>query len=131
MLEFYSEIRFVHIAAVTASGLLFFARGLGMVHKASWFMAAPVRYLSYTIDTILLTAALMLTTIVGQYPFADGWLTMKVVLLAVYIALGTFALKRGKTFETRIKCWAAALLVFLFIVSIALTKHPLGFLAVL
>jgi uncharacterized membrane protein SirB2 len=46
-------------------------------------MAAPLRYLSYTIDTVLLTAALMLTAIVQQYPFVHAWLTVKVVLLAV------------------------------------------------
>ena len=34
-------------------------------------MAAPLRFLSYTIDTVLLTAALMLATILHQYPFVQ------------------------------------------------------------
>ena len=38
-------------------------------------MAAPVRYLSYAIDTVLLTAALMLLTILPGAMFANGWLT--------------------------------------------------------
>lgn len=43
--------------------------------------AWPLRFLSYTIDTILLTAALMLMTIVAQYPFVDSWLTIKLNLV--------------------------------------------------
>ena len=61
MEPFYLEIRHVHMGAVFASGALFLLRGLGVnVFNAAWPMRAPVRYLSYAIDTTLLTAALML-----------------------------------------------------------------------
>ena len=128
--EFYPQIRHVHIAAVTASGALFFLRGLALnMFGQSWAMAAPLRWTSYAIDTVLLTAALMLMTIVQQYPFADHWLTVKVLLLVVYVVLGSFALKRGRTRAARIGFWLAASAVFLFIVSVARAHHPLGVLA--
>jgi uncharacterized membrane protein SirB2 len=92
-------------------------------------MAAPLRYLSYSIDTVLLTAALMLATILHQYPFVHGWLTAKVLLLVCYVALGSFALKRGHTRAVRTSCWIAALLIYLLIVSIARAHHPLGIIA--
>lgn len=126
MIEFYSQIKWVHVAAVTCSGLLFFVRGLALNTGAAWPMTAPLRYLSYTIDTILLTAALMLATILHQYPFVHHWLTVKVVLLIVYVVLGSFALKRGRTQQTRIACWLATLLVYLYIISVARAHHPLG-----
>lgn len=129
MVEFYPQIKWVHVAAVTCSGLLFFTRALALHAGAQWPMTAPLRYLSYAIDTILLTAALMLATILHQYPFVHGWLTVKVVLLIVYVVLGSFALKRGRTRKVRIGYWVAALLVYLFIVSVARTHDPLGFLA--
>jgi uncharacterized membrane protein SirB2 len=94
-------------------------------------MAAPLRYLSYTIDTILLTAALMLATILHQYPFVHGWLTVKVVLLVIYVVLGSCALKRGSTRNSRILFWLAALAVYAFIISVARAHHPLGILALL
>jgi uncharacterized membrane protein SirB2 len=131
MIEFYSEIKAVHIAAVIASGLLFLLRGGAVQLGASWAMAAPLRYLSYTIDTVLLTAALMLATIIHQFPFVQGWLTAKVLLLVVYIVLGSFALKRGRTRAVRTSCWIAALLVYLFIFSIARAHNPLGIVALL
>lgn len=129
MLEFYPQIKWVHVAAVLASGSLFLLRGLAVNLGATWAMAAPVRYLTYTIDTVLLTAALMLATLLHQYPFVHGWLTVKVLLLVLYIVLGTFALKRGRTRAVRIGCWIAALAVFAFIVSVARAHHPLGWLA--
>jgi uncharacterized membrane protein SirB2 len=121
----------VHIAAVILSGLLFLMRGGAVQLGASWAMAAPLRYLSYTIDTVLLTAALMLATIIHQFPFVQGWLTAKVLLLVVYVVLGSFALKRGRTRAVRTSCWIAALLVYLFIFSIARAHNPLGIIALL
>ena len=121
----------MHVAAVIASGGLFALRGAGVLAGASWPMFAPLRYLSYTIDTVLLTAALMLVTILHQYPFVQSWLTVKVLLLVVYIVLGAFALKRARTRKSRAICYGAALAVFLCIASVARTHHPLGILAAL
>jgi len=126
MIELYPQIKAVHIAAVVASGLLFLVRGASLHAGMTWAMAAPVRYLTYAIDTVLLTAALMLATLLHQYPFVQGWLTVKVVLLVVYIVLGTFALKRGSTKAIRIACWLAALAVYGFIISVARAHHPAG-----
>jgi uncharacterized membrane protein SirB2 len=132
MEAFYLEIRHIHIAAVLSSGALFLVRALaGNVFGATWTMSAPLRYLSYTIDSILLTAALMLMTIVKQFPFVDGWLTAKVLLLTAYIVLGSYALKRAKTKGGRLLFTGAALIVFLFIVTIARTHSPLGILSLL
>ena len=129
MEAFYLEIRAVHIGAVILSGLLMLLRGVARnAFGASWVMAWPVRTLSYTIDTVLLTAALMLTTIIQQYPFVDGWLTMKVLLLVVYIMLGYNGL-RGRTPQIRWASLASAALVYGFIVTIARAHSPLGIFA--
>ena len=56
----------------------------------------------------------------------NGWLTAKIVLLVVYIGLGTFALKRARTTRGRAIFYVAALTVFAFIISIARAHHPLG-----
>ena len=125
----YLEIRAVHIGAVILSGLLMLLRGLARNgFGASWVMAWPVRALSYTIDTVLLTAALMLTTIIQQYPFVDGWLTMKVLLSVGYIMLGYRAL-RGQTAKVRWVSLVGAALVFGFIVTVARAHNPFGLFA--
>jgi uncharacterized membrane protein SirB2 len=126
MIEFYPQIKLLHVAAVFASGSLFLLRGIAVQAGAAWGMAAPVRYLSYTIDTVLLTAALMLLTILPAAVFANGWLWAKVALLVVYVGLGTFALKRGRTAVVRFACFVGALAVFAGMYMIARTHDPLG-----
>jgi uncharacterized membrane protein SirB2 len=130
MEEFYPQIRNVHIGAVIASGALFALRGLALnLFNMRWAMALPLRLVSYTIDTVLLTAALMLMTIVQQYPFVHAWLTAKVLLLIAYIVLGSFALKRGRTPRARLGFFLTALAVFGYVVTIARARDPLGLFA--
>ena len=129
MAVFYPQIREVHILAASASGALFAVRGACAIAGMRWQRAALVRYASYTIDTTLLTAALMLVTILHQYPFVQAWLTAKVLLLVVYVALGTLALKRGRTRGVQVACFFAALAVFAMIVGIARAHDPRGWFA--
>ena len=129
MIEFYPQIKFVHVAAVILSGSLFALRGSLMLARSRLTNHAALRFLSYAIDTILLTAALMLVTILHQYPFVQAWLTVKVLLLVVYIVLGTLALKRGRTRAVQVACYFAALFLFAFIVSVARAHSPSGILA--
>ncbi len=127
MIEFYPHIKWVHVAAVMASGLLFALRGLlAQLGQPRLALAAPVRYLSYTIDTTLLTAALMLVTILPGALFANGWLAVKIVLLVVYIVLGFMALRPGRGAGTRLACYLGALAVFGFMYSVARAHHPGG-----
>jgi uncharacterized membrane protein SirB2 len=126
VIEFYPQIKLVHIAAALTSGGLFTIRAAMGLLGWHWGMSAPVRYLSYTVDTILLTAALMLMTILHQFPIVNSWLTVKVALILVYIVLGSFALKRARTRTARLVCSGAALLIFGLVISIARTHSPLG-----
>lgn len=126
---YYLELRALHIGAVIASGTLFASRAVALnLATAAWPLKRPVRLLAYAIDTTLLAAALILTTIVGQYPFVHGWVTAKVLLLIVYIVLGYRAL-RGPSLTARMSCLAGAVVTFLFIVTVARAHDPLGLFA--
>jgi uncharacterized membrane protein SirB2 len=128
MLEFYPQIKFVHVACVVLSGSLFAVRGMLSMANSSLVDHAMLRFASYTIDTTLLTAALMLATMLHQYPFAQAWLTAKVLLLIVYIVLGTYALRRAHTRRARGACLIAALAILMFMASIAHTHNAFGLL---
>lgn len=129
MIEFYPQIKLAHILAVLASGGLFLLRGVAVQAGARWAMAAPLRWLSYAIDTALLTAAMMLLTILPGALYSNGWLAVKLVLLVVYVVLGSMALKRGRTPRSRLVCFIAALAVYAAMLGIARSHHPLGPLA--
>jgi uncharacterized membrane protein SirB2 len=127
VLDYYAQIKLLHIACVALSGSLFALRGALMLTGSPYTNHILVARLSYVIDTTLLGSALMLTTIIHQYPFVQAWLTAKVLLLVVYIALGIFALRCGKTRLSRAGFFVAALLVYGFIISVAVMHDPLGF----
>ena len=129
MIEYYPQIRAAHLFAVLVSGTLFAARGLGVLAGARWPMHAIARYSSYTVDTVLLTAALMLVSILPAAMFANHWLSVKLVLVVAYVVLGTLALKRARTPRARFICYLAALVVLGIVIGIARRHSALGWLA--
>lgn len=131
MIEFYPQIKNVHVVTVLLSGGLFALRGLGVLLGARWPNAAPVRWLSYTIDTTLLTAALMLLTILPGAMFANGWLAVKLTLLVAYVVLGAMALRRARTRAARAGFYVAALVTYAYMIGVARAHHPLGVFALL
>ncbi len=129
MSEFYSQIKLLHIVCVSCSGVLFTARGLFMWAESHWANALTLRRLCYAIDTLLLGSAVSLAGILHQFPVVSSWLAAKLLLLVVYIPLGIFALRRGRTRLTRQVCFVAALSVYVFIISVAITHNPRGLFA--
>lgn len=128
MIEFYPQIKHAHIGFALASGAIFALRGAGVLAGMRWPHWLAVRWTSYTVDTALLTAALMLLTILPGAVFANGWLTAKLLLLVVYVVLGMFAIKRGRTRLAKAGFYMAALLTFAMVYSIARAHSPWGLL---
>jgi uncharacterized membrane protein SirB2 len=126
MTEYYLLLRHAHIGCAILTIALFVLRGGLMLAESPWQGNVVLRYLPHVVDTVLLTTALMLATVIHQYPFSAGWVTMKVVLLVVYIVLGSIALKHGRTKRIRTAAFVAALLTIGFLVTVARTHHPLG-----
>ncbi|HSD16426.1 MAG TPA: SirB2 family protein [Thermomonas sp.] len=129
MIEFYPQIKQFHIFVALLSGSLFAVRGAFTLAGARWPQALPVKWLSYAIDTALLTAAMMLLTLLPWAMFANGWLLAKVCLIVVYIVLGVLAMRPQRTRRDRALYYTAALLVFAVVYGIARAHHPLGWMA--
>ena len=125
----YLALKHLHITAVVLSFGLFALRGLWMLVDSPQRQRRWVRIVPHAIDTVLLASALGLVAILHQYPFVQGWLTAKVLGLILYIILGGIALKHGATKTIRVATWISALVVFGYIVSVAVTHSPLGFLS--
>ncbi len=124
----YLQILHLHVGSVVLSGSLFTVRGLMRIADVSLANHRILRVASYVIDTTLLVAAILLTFILHQYPFSNGWLTTKILLLILYIGLGTMALKRARTPRGRSAALLAALVVFGFIIGVARMHDSAGWL---
>jgi uncharacterized membrane protein SirB2 len=125
-LSWYPELKHLHITLVAASGLLFAVRGVAVLVGQRWAMRKPWRWLSYGIDTLLLGAGVTLWVTLAIHPVHSPWLATKLLLLVVYILLGSLALKRAPNPVAQRLSFVAALAVYGFMVSVASTHHPLG-----
>jgi len=123
----YPALLHLHRACVSASIALFVARGLGVAALHAWPMQAFWRWLSVVaIDVPLLVSGASLWALLNYHPMQQQWLGIKLALLVVYIVLGSYALKRGRTRAQRMLFFIAALGVVLSMVGIALARHPAG-----
>lgn len=123
----YAAVKHLHIACVTLSGVGFFLRGLLMMADSPVLQRRWIRIVPHVNDTVLLAAAIALVFLTQQFPFVDAWVTAKIFGLIAYIILGAVALRAGRTRGVRVAAWFGALAVFGYVVSVALTKSPWGF----
>ena len=125
----FVAIRQIHIACVLLSGALFCVRGGLRIANVAAANHRLLRLASYGIDTALLAAAVLLTLILQQYPFREAWLTTKVLLLVLYIGLGSVALRRARGRRASGLAFSAALLTYAWIIGVAVTREPAGWLS--
>jgi uncharacterized membrane protein SirB2 len=119
----YFAIKYLHVTCAVLSGSFFMLRGIWMLRNSAMLQQRRVRIAPHIVDTLLLVSALTLAGLSGQYPFVQNWLTAKVIALVAYIFLGAVALKRGKTKQVRTGAFIGALLIFAYIVCVAISKR--------
>lgn len=122
----YVAVKHLHVACVILSITGFCLRGLLLARKSAVTGRRWFRILPHVNDTVLLAAAIALTVLTGQYPFVDAWLTAKVFGLIAYIILGAVAFDSRRGTPVRLAAGLAAVALFGWIVSVALSKNPLG-----
>ncbi len=125
----YTALKAVHVGSAMLSVTGFAARGVLMMADSPLMATQFARIAPHVVDTVLLGSALLLTWQSGQYPFAQPWLTAKVLALAAYVVLGSIALRRGRTLRVRTWAFVFALGTALYIFSVAVSRDPAGPLA--
>ncbi|HPT50534.1 MAG TPA: SirB2 family protein [Accumulibacter sp.] len=125
----YPLLKHLHVGCAILTSVGFCLRGLWMLTDSPRRRHPAVRILPHIVDTVLLASAVAMALLSGQYPLTADWLTAKVIALLLYIGLGTMALKRGRDKTQRLAFFIGALLCLAYIVSVALSRSALGFLA--
>ena len=120
----YSTLKWIHVSAVTLSFCGFTTRGIGAMRGATWVYRRLTRRLADLVDTVLLLSAIGMLWVIHLQPWAAAWLVAKIIGLLVYIALGIVALRAARA-PVRVTCFIGALVVFAYIVAVAITKDPL------
>jgi len=123
----YSLLKQLHLSTIALTLALFILRGIWMMVESPRLQARWVRIVPHINDSLLLASGISLAVLTRQYPLVNGWLSAKLFALILYIVLGTVALKRGKSQGQCIAAWIAALLVFGYMVAVAITRDPFPF----
>jgi len=122
----YIAIKHLHVTAAVLSVLLFIIRACWAVTGSPRLQSGFARIAPHIIDTLLLLGGIYLASVLGWH---QPWIAAKLVGIVLYIAVGTVAIKRGKTPAGRATAAVAAVIIFLYIVGVALTKQPMSWLA--
>lgn len=128
---YYSLIKIIHVSTVGFTGVYFVIRGLSQFNHYQWFRKRWARRVSQYNDTVLLFSGSGMALMIGQYPFVNSWLTAKLLLLIVYIILGMLAFYWLHSQRQKMIAWLAALMVYGYIVGVAVNKNPAWIQAVL
>lgn len=120
-------IKLIHMMTALTSISLFLLRGFWLFQGSTRINRKWVKIVPHVNDTVLLVTAIILAVSTQQYPFAESWLTAKLIALLVYIALGMFALKRAKEMKNKVIFFVLALLTFGYIVGVAVHRSVLWF----
>lgn len=131
IVDWYPEIKMLHVSLALTSGALFALRGVGVLLGVKAAMAALPRYGSMVIDSVLLASAVLLLVALQLNPLATPWLQAKLTLLLLYIVFGTLALRRAPSQAGKAAAFIAALLCFAMMLVIARTHDPAGVLRML
>jgi len=121
----YSLLKSLHVTFVLLSLGGFVVRGIWMLRASPMLARRWVRITPHVVDTLLLVTGIALAITLHISPGGQPWLMAKLIGLVAYIVLGAIALRRGRTRPVRAAAFAAALVVFAYIVAVALTKTPL------
>ena len=122
----YLALKHLHTTAAALSLLFFIIRAYWSVIESAVLQKKAIRIAPHVIDTILLACGLAMAYTLG---FNQGWIWAKLVALVLYIGVGTIAIKRGKTPATRGIAALGAVVIFFYIVGVALTRNAWSWLA--
>ena len=120
----YAILKTIHVACAALSITGYVLRGSLMLGDSALLHARWVRIVPHVVDTLLLASAIALALMLRQYPLAQDWLTAKVAALVAYIVVGAVGLRYGRTKKVRTIAFVGAVLIFGYIVAVALTRNP-------
>ncbi len=126
----FEPLKLIHIGCAFLSISGFTLRGYWMLTGSSLLQHRLAKVLPHVIDTLLLGSAIGMLLIWRVSPLQLDWLSAKIIALLLYIGLGMVALRFGKSRKVKVNAFLLALLAAGYILSVAYSKSPLGFLQV-
>ena len=123
----YKLLIHLHVITAVISLLLFLFRGVWVLRLGQHNRPRWMKWLPHVNDTMLFILGIALMLTIQQYPVVNAWLTAKLAALLIYILLGMVVMKWAKQWRSQFIAWLSALVVFAYMVGVAISKQPLIF----
>lgn len=125
----YMAIKHIHLVAVGIGFALLLMRGFLMTTGSTLDKRRWMRIVIHFNYAVLFLAGIALSFKAGLKPGDHPWLMIKIGGLIVLLVLGASVLSRVRSSSARFATWLLGVLLFLYLVSVALTKNPQPWLA--
>ena len=125
----YAEVKLAHMVFAAGSLGLFGLRGTFSVLGAKPLAHRIWKVLPHIVDTLLLAMGVWLAVLLQLNPLHVAWLGVKILCVIAYILLGVLAFRLSGPRWLRVSLFCGAILMFAFIVSIAVLQDPRGIFA--
>jgi uncharacterized membrane protein SirB2 len=123
----YNTLKLAHVACVVVSGSLFIYRYARLSLQPDQALPKALKVLPHINDTVLLSSAIGMLSLIGLNPFTTPWLLAKIVALLVYIVLGAICMRSLPGSRRQSISFVAAISVFAYILLVGLNKQVMPF----
>lgn len=124
-MTYYEMLKLAHVASVVISGSLFVYRYARLSMHPDQPLPKALKVLPHINDTVLLSCAIGMLTLIGLNPFTTPWLLAKIVALVLYIVLGMICMRSLPGSRRQAVSFVAAISVFAYIVLVGLSKQAI------
>jgi len=124
----YLLLKQIHLSLASLSIAGFVLRWCWRMRRSPLAMTRLARIAPHVLDTVFLATAVLLSSMAGPGSLGAAWFSAKIIGLVLYILLGMMAMRSAPVAKRSVPAFIAAVLVFGWVVTVAVTKSPLGWL---
>lgn len=115
----------IHVTTVLLSLSGFVLRGVLRFSGSGLINSRWLKITPHVVDSVLIISAITLLQQASLNPLHAPWLIAKIIALIIYIGLGLTAFRFARSTGVALWSWAMAIVVFCYILAVAVTKNPL------
>jgi uncharacterized membrane protein SirB2 len=121
----WALLKQLHVLLAVLTACSFCLRGYWMLRRSPRLEAPWTRRLPHVVDALLFLTGLTMAVGLAISPVAHPWLAVKLVVIVIYVVIGSVALKRGRTYRQRVLALVLSVLALICIFALALSHDPL------
>jgi uncharacterized membrane protein SirB2 len=118
----YLAVKHLHLTLIAIAFTFFLLRSFWLFTGSPLLQKKLLKILPHPINLVMILSGFALAH-VAHYPLSSPWIIAKLVALVLFVAFGLLTFKQP-TQTRRIMFFSAALLTFVYIVCVAVTKLP-------